>query len=499
MKKIAYFPTPNEIVDIMIKLSNNIHNKDLLEAGVGTGAFFYKLFDVDFKSLTGYEIDTEFSIKIKDNIKEKVNKNIIFSNKDYLSINTNKKVDLIIGNPPYITNDNLPEGTKQSIKNITGSGEGNIYYAFIMQSIDLLRNNGELIYIVPYDFFYNTYANALRTKLYSEGEFDLIIDLGDLNIFKNAAPETIIFKWTKRKKKVSNIEVFKYFSKGKYKEVVIELSNILQNKIDNKYFKNYSIPQFNKNNNIWDLSNFNTFDNNIKLSDIAKVSVGIVNGAEQFFNLSFKILETFEDFEKDKFVKKFIKSKNIHDFKIDNELNDYLFIDNNIKSEKDFIGYPNVWKYLYNNQELLSNRYISKSSNWWNYLAIRNKNTMEQHKENYKIIVPNITRKTKEWFSITNKPYYISSDSLMITSDNQEEIFFLFGLLNSEYFNLFYKEKGPKKGKRILFNQKILNEIDIPILNNNAKKCIIQDVKEMIISDIFDFTYINELIEKNCS
>jgi len=51
-EKIAYYPTPLEIVKIMIGLSNN--NNNILESGFGQGAFFDELIkNTKFNSLTG--------------------------------------------------------------------------------------------------------------------------------------------------------------------------------------------------------------------------------------------------------------------------------------------------------------------------------------------------------------------------------------------------------------------------------------------------------------
>lgn len=158
-KKIAFFPTPKEIVDIMINLSFKDKNKDsfkVLDTGFGERAFLDRLIQHNVsKNINGIELDEDFfnnAYKLYSN-----NKNISLYKGDYLNYNFNSKFDLIIGNPPYITNDNLNVNIKNKIKELSGSGEGNIYYAFIIKSIDLLEEEGELIYILPYDFFYNTF------------------------------------------------------------------------------------------------------------------------------------------------------------------------------------------------------------------------------------------------------------------------------------------------------------------------------------------------------
>ena len=72
---------------------------------------------------------------------------------DFLTYSFNEKFDLIIGNPPYIHFNQIPAQIQNNVRKIIKTSEGDIYYAFIIRSIQLLKNGGELIYIVPYSFF----------------------------------------------------------------------------------------------------------------------------------------------------------------------------------------------------------------------------------------------------------------------------------------------------------------------------------------------------------
>lgn len=495
MKKIAYYPTPNEIVKIMIKLTNPLKNKTILDSGFGEGAFIDEILNFKFKKLIGVELDFFFFNKLKKKNKH----NLILFNQDYLTFEKFKNFDLIIGNPPYITSDSLPPKIKENIINITGSGEGNIYYAFILKSIDLLKDNGELIYILPYDFFFNSYAKKLRDKMIEEGEFEVIIDLNDLKIFKNASPDTIIFKWVKRKKRKKNlIRIIKNIKFSNFEIIIKSLNDILKTNKNNTIFTINKISQFNYTQNIWSLNNFVSFKKNYKLSKNSIVGVGIVNGCEKIFSLSNKEIKLFTKNEKKLFVKTFIKSKNLIEYGIHNlNNNKYLFIDNSFKKEEDFSNFQNVWVYLLKNKIELENRYISKSNNWWNYLAIRNKKTMDESKFEYKIIVSTITRKENKWFSITNREHYFGGDVLFIKGKTQEETFFLFGFLNSKFFNDYYKKMGAKKGNRIFFNQKILNDLEIPNFSEFDRTYIIKEVEKMLKLEEYNFNNINKLISLN--
>ncbi len=108
----------------------------------------------------------------------------------------NKSADTIIGNPPYVRYQDIINSTKQKLSN-KFSNRTNLYIYFIDKSIDLLNDNGELIFIVPRDFIKATGAIPLNKRLYEEGGFSYWKEFGDLKIFPDASPNVVIFRWVK--------------------------------------------------------------------------------------------------------------------------------------------------------------------------------------------------------------------------------------------------------------------------------------------------------------
>ena len=88
---------------------------------------------------------------------------------------------LVLGNPPYAHLNQLPKETAERVRQIISTLEGDVYYAFIIQSIKLLKEGGELIYIVPYHFFYNTYAKVVREHILKNGKIEIIVDLDEVS------------------------------------------------------------------------------------------------------------------------------------------------------------------------------------------------------------------------------------------------------------------------------------------------------------------------------
>lgn len=168
-----YFTTRNELKKKVFEFILNSPS-NILEPSIGQGdlVIFIKnkipniIFDM-------YEIDTK--IKLLDNIqKDKV----IYG--DFMKQIITKTYTTIIGNPPYVR-------TKK----------GNLYIDFIKKCYNLLDNNGELIFIVPSDFFKLTSASTLLNIMLINGTFTHIFHPHDEKMFENTSIDIIIFRYCK--------------------------------------------------------------------------------------------------------------------------------------------------------------------------------------------------------------------------------------------------------------------------------------------------------------
>ena len=70
-------------------------------------------------------------------------------------------------------------------------------FIFIEKCIKQLNTNGELIFIVPRELLKATSAKKLNEFIFKQGTITDFYDLGDKKIFKNACPNTIIFRFEK--------------------------------------------------------------------------------------------------------------------------------------------------------------------------------------------------------------------------------------------------------------------------------------------------------------
>lgn len=175
----------------MIALIEN--NGSILEPSCGDGAFLKHL---PSKNVIGLEIDDTIAHASA----------IIMDFFDYQG-----KHDTIIGNPPYVRFQGIYPDTQEKLPIERYDRRTNLYVFFIDRCIDLLNNNGELIFIVPRDFIKTTSAIPLNTRLYSEGGFTYWEEFGDEKIFKDASPNVVIFRWVKGAKHNIKVEYNKGF------------------------------------------------------------------------------------------------------------------------------------------------------------------------------------------------------------------------------------------------------------------------------------------------
>ena len=185
MKNVEYLGqvfTPDTIVKEMLELRKNTTR--VLEPSCGDGAFL--------KYLTGDVTAIEYDKSICPPTA---------LNMDFFNFPLEEKFDTIIGNPPYVKYKSISDSTKEKLspylrKRIFDE-RTNLYMFFIEKSIHHLNDKGELIFIVPRDFFKASSAVNLNKTLYENGTITYIKDFGDKIIFPGFCPNCIIFRFEK--------------------------------------------------------------------------------------------------------------------------------------------------------------------------------------------------------------------------------------------------------------------------------------------------------------
>lgn len=191
-KNLGQVFTPTFIVKKMIDLITIKNPELILEPSSGNGKFYNELIK-KYTNVVGVEID----------------KTIAHENAVIKSFfDTNYNPDVCIGNPPYVDFKNI----NINIKSDFLIHKPNLYLYFLEKALNDLKNNGELIWIVPASVFITSSSSKLNKIIfenYSITYFELIPE----NIWENASVPTAIIKIVKNKDHKDKIDYF--FSNGK--------------------------------------------------------------------------------------------------------------------------------------------------------------------------------------------------------------------------------------------------------------------------------------------
>ena len=481
---LGQFYTSEEVADFMVNLATKPKNSTILESGFGNGVFINSLLKEGFKNIKGYDIDEKNCEIVKGKFGDKIN----IECKDYIQTPREEKFDLIIGNPPYVHWNNINEEIRKKFYSDNfwkqyANGEWDLLYAFMIWSIEKLNENGELIYIVPYNWFNSTYGSSLRKYLIDNGKFEVICHFGEFKLFQDCYPNNIIFRYRKTKSSDKPLIFISEFKgrKGNVKAILSFIKNEFDKmghyeyETENEDFKIFTMPYFN-NENLWHLAAptekdwIDKIEKSTKgaiLKDYLDVGVGIVSGFDEAYALSYSDLDRFSDEEK-KFILPFIKAKNCQRYFIENR--SYYILTEGIKNEEELKSYPNVYQRLSNQKEKLEKRYMSKNKNWWNWATIRNMDLFRRNLTKDKLFVPCIDRSIKARYSYTNKNYLGSGDVLILVKKDRlsrlkENLKFILAWLNSKIVNDWYRIKGSHTGHRIRYTQSYVSQIPLKLID----------------------------------
>ena len=263
--------------------------------------------------------------------------------KDFINTKINKTYDTIIGNPPYIR-------TKTS----------NLYIDFINKCVNLLNENGELIFIIPSDFFKLTCSVKVLNDILQKGTFTHIYHNDSEKLFENANINVIVFRYCKN----FNLPKTVY-----YNDKLLYLNN-----------NNGLITFDNKINN-----NLYTFD------DVFDICVGMVSGKEEIFKNDIGNIKLITG---------------------NNKIEKYIYI------EKFPSEYTHINNYLLENKEMLLSRKIKKfnDNNWFEWGAPRNIKYITNNLNKNCIYLYNLTRKSEVAF--INKVNYFGGNLIMLVPKN---------------------------------------------------------------------------------
>ena len=170
-----YF-TVNKLLQEAVFNMVKYKGEPLLEPSFGAGHLLKPFKGLsDSYPMTCYELDHEIDLVVTFNEHQKV----IYG--DFTAQKITERFKTIIGNPPYVAR----------------HGAKNLYIVFIEICYGLLKKDGELVFIVPSDFFKMTSASAIIETMAMNGAFTDVYFPHDERLFDGASIDVVVFRYEK--------------------------------------------------------------------------------------------------------------------------------------------------------------------------------------------------------------------------------------------------------------------------------------------------------------
>ncbi|EAH5787236.1 class I SAM-dependent DNA methyltransferase [Campylobacter coli] len=389
-----------------------------------------------------------------------------------------KGFDLIIGNPPYIRQEELKELKPHLAKNYkVYKGTSDIYTYFYELGFNVLKDNGVLSYITSNKYTRAGYGEALREFLLKNVKVLEYTDLNGIKVFDSATVDTSILCFEKSKSKDNK---FKYlalsneilktcaYDIGLYKD----FAEFSQNSLSKESFT------FSDENTSALKAKTERIGTPLKEWQGLNIYRGILTGYNEAFIITTEkrneILANCKDeAEKErtaKLIRKMLRGRDIKRYSYEWA---GLWVIGTFPSLKiDIEQYPALKQYL---SQFLPRIEQSgekgcrkKTSNKW--FETQDNIAYYEEFEKEKIVYPETTQGA--YFVYDNKGIFLEKTAFFIVCENLK---YLLGLLSSNLITYYYKNfsQGCKLGtKGYQYNKHALENLPIPKINSKNQNIV---------------------------
>lgn len=293
------FYTPEPIAEFVLRWGiNGSKDFDILEPSCGDGVFLEQIakHKFEYKSITAVELDEEEAKKAElINLK---NKQIVIDDFHAYCNHTEKRFDLIVGNPPYIRyqffdrEQQVEAGDIFIRAGLTYSKLTNAWVSFVVGSSLLLKDQGGRIgFVLPAEILQVSFAQQLRNFIAHFYNKINIISFEKL-VFPNIQQEVVLLLCEKNNSNEHNIEHIELRDASELQTLDVTRLKSSRKKIDFK--SNKWTFYFLEQDEIDFLENIAKRRNIPTLEKFARVEVGITTGSNEFFTVPLTTVEEYE-------------------------------------------------------------------------------------------------------------------------------------------------------------------------------------------------------------
>lgn len=440
-----FFTVNDRVQKVMLDLIKTDKAGKILEPSSGEGHLVVALETAGYTDITSVEFDPELeAISTVQPVRA-----------SFFDFAATRDIDYscIFGNPPYVAWKSLEKEQTENPNLVAVkkgySDKANLYYLFMDKCIDVLSNDGEMIFIVPKEWLYTSSAAPLRVKMLEQGSITHIVDCGEEKLFPDAdVPAIVIFRYQKG----LNSRTISYATS-----------------LDNAVAENWeerTIEETGDRLIFLDTETVGLIEGWGVLDDFMSVKVGIVSGSDPIFRVENPSLYESEG------VVQYLTTKGLE-----------WFIDVNHVSSEDELP-PKIRTFLLTHKQRLITRKIAKfdESNWWKYGAIRNRDAMLTDADRF--YVSGRTRANAPFFLFPTAVFYSGGTMGIFVKDTLPEdvtVEDVVELLNSDIYRKLFVSMQLTTGNKLSLQPSTLATLPFPktakqfskvlqLTKNNGKK-----------------------------
>ncbi|ECL7534618.1 class I SAM-dependent DNA methyltransferase [Campylobacter jejuni] len=377
-----------------------------------------------------------------------------------------KGFDLIIGNPPYIKENDNKDLFTNTKKLRTYQGKMDIWYHFVGRGFDILKNNGYLAFIATNNWVTNSGAKKLRNIVLEESQILSLVDFSSFMVFDSASIQTMIMQFQKIKPP-KNYEF--HFAKITNQTPIYEdVINLLKNeKTQNNEILSINLTpkKFIDKTLNFTKSDYEELFNKIQkygkfYLEESEVAQGIVPAIDEAF-----VIKDKNVFSKNEqcFIKEYytgLSGKFYSSF-----TDKYLIYLSNKNYSGNLDDLPNLKQHFQKYKEILKESKIKYKTPNKPYFYLHREREEKFFKKGEEKIISQV-RCIEPIFVYSNENFY-GSRALFFIQTCRINLKYLTGVLNSKLIAFWLKHKGKIQGNLFKIDKEPL--LNIPVVNINSK------------------------------
>jgi tRNA1(Val) A37 N6-methylase TrmN6 len=486
--------------EVAYRQNINLNNIRILEPAAGSGSFALEIikrlynssiiYQFDFitalkNNVRFIELDTKSYYQLierinqflsKNNINYKIDEGDEIINTDFLTHYFYEYFDCIVGNPPYIRHELIPEKYKKEYRKRfkTFKYRADIYILFFEKSLKLLKKNGLLSFICSNRWLYNQYGQLLRDDIAQNYNLKKILNIENASPFDEKVIAYPCVTTIENSPRINDLFYFESTSE------VINFNSIEFQKITNPVNSSWE--------NVFLKYNINHSALNGIIEQGFQIGIGVATGADKIFIIN----EAHKDKVENSRILPIITTKDL--------------LSNNINWKKHFVinpyengqlcdleKYPKLKHYLEQHKEKLIQRHTAKVNpeKWFKTIDKIKPELVKKPK----LLLPDIAGIKKLLIDVGE--FYPHHNLYYVTGQSVDNLKILASILMSDFIREQLSQIGIRmNGGFPRFQSHILKKLRIPNLenlNSNEKEDLIKSY------DNLDLLLINKIMIKYCT